>query len=63
MTTAWQEEPARERIISAAPGVEAYRQIHLAEHNPGRWQATWGGDVIPVDRRDASPSDRRLLPS
>ncbi|KUN63306.1 hypothetical protein AQJ46_31450 [Streptomyces canus] len=34
MTTAWQEEPARERIISAAPGAEEYRQIHLAEHNP-----------------------------
>ncbi|MFF0085304.1 hypothetical protein ACFYR1_37210 [Streptomyces canus] len=40
MTTAWQEEPARERIISAAPGVEEYRRIHLAEHNPGRWPAT-----------------------
>ncbi|WP_405560496.1 hypothetical protein OHV08_44970 [Streptomyces canus] len=42
MTTAWQEEPARERSISAAPGMEEYRQIQLAEHHPGRWPVTGG---------------------
>ena len=29
-------------IISATPGLEEYRQIHLAEHNPGLWSATDG---------------------
>ena len=29
-------------IISANPGLEEYRQIHLAEDNPGRWPATHG---------------------
>ena len=37
-------------IISATPGLEEYRQIHLAEHNPGRW---------PVDRRGGDLDPRR----
>ena len=40
------------KIISATPGFEEYRQIHLAEHNPGLWPATRGVEtVIPADRR------------
>jgi hypothetical protein len=40
------------RIISATPGMEEYRQIHLAEHNPGLWPATSGVEtVIPAERR------------
>ena len=27
------------KIISASPGMEEYRQIHLAENNPGLWPA------------------------
>ncbi|MDR6416882.1 strictosidine synthase [Pseudarthrobacter sulfonivorans] len=39
-------------IISATPGLEEYRQIHLAEHNPGLWPATTGVETtIPVDRK------------
>jgi hypothetical protein len=39
-------------IISATPGPEEYRQIHLAEHNPGRWPATDGVQTsIPADRK------------
>jgi hypothetical protein len=39
-------------IISATPGLEEYRQIHLAEHNPGRWPATAGVETrIPADRK------------
>jgi hypothetical protein len=39
-------------IISATPGLEEYRQIHLAEHNPGRWPVTDGVETsIPVDRK------------
>ncbi len=39
-------------IISATPGLEEYRQIHLAEHNPGRWPATDGVQTsIPADRK------------
>ena len=39
-------------IISATPGLEEYRQIHLAEHNPGRWPATGGVETsIPADRK------------
>src|SRR5438034_11765224 len=30
------------KIISATPGLEEYRQIHLAEVNPGLWPATTG---------------------
>ena len=40
------------RIISATPGMEEYRQIHLAEDNPGLWPAIGGVEtVIPADRR------------
>jgi hypothetical protein len=34
------------------PGFDEYRQIHLAEINPGQWSATPGVDTaIPADRR------------
>jgi hypothetical protein len=40
------------KIISATPGFEEYRQIHLAEHNPGLWPATRGVETaIPDERR------------
>ncbi|MGI5190270.1 strictosidine synthase [Promicromonospora sp. CA-289599] len=40
------------KIISATPGLEEYRQIHMAEHNPGLWPATPGVQTaIPADRR------------
>ncbi len=40
------------KIISATPGFEEYRQIHLTEHNPGLWPATRGVEtVIPAERR------------
>ncbi|MCW6003441.1 hypothetical protein K1W54_02420 [Micromonospora sp. CPCC 205371] len=40
------------KIISATPGFEEYRQIHLAETNPGLWPATSGIETaIPVDRK------------
>lgn len=40
------------RIISATPGLEEYRQIHLAADNPGRWPAISGLETtIPVDRK------------
>ena len=39
-------------IISASPGLEEYRQIHLAEHNPGRWPASPETETaIPADRK------------
>jgi hypothetical protein len=39
-------------IIAATPGLEEYRQLHLAEVNPGRWPATEGAETkIPADRR------------
>jgi hypothetical protein len=39
-------------IISATPGLEEYRQIHLAEDNPGRWPATDGLETtVPLDRK------------
>ncbi len=39
-------------IIAASPGLEEYRQIHLAEANPGLWPATEGVETnIPNDRR------------
>ena len=39
-------------IISATPGLEEYRQIHLAETNPGLWPATEGVETqIPADRK------------
>ena len=40
------------KIISATPGMEEYRQIHLAENNPGLWPAISGVEtVIPAERR------------
>ena len=40
------------KIISATPGFEEYRQIHLPENNPGLWPATSGVEtVIPAERR------------
>jgi hypothetical protein len=40
------------KIISATPGMEEYRQIHLAENNPGLWPAMGGVEtVIPAERR------------
>jgi hypothetical protein len=39
-------------IISATKGLEEYRQIHLAELNPGRWPVTHGVETeIPVERK------------
>ena len=39
-------------IIAATPGLEEYRQIHLAEANPGLWPATEGVETqIPADRK------------
>jgi hypothetical protein len=39
-------------IISATPGLQEYRQIHLAEHNPGRWPVTDAVQTsIPIDRK------------
>jgi hypothetical protein len=40
------------KIISATPGMEEYRQIHLAENNPGLWPALSSIEtVIPAERR------------
>ena len=40
------------KIISATPGFEEYRQLHLAETNPGLWPAIHGVETaIPADRR------------
>lgn len=40
------------KIISATPGFDEYRQIHLAETNPGLWPATPGVETaIPADRK------------
>ncbi len=40
------------KIISASPGLEEYRQIHIAENNPGLWPAINGVEtVIPAERR------------
>ncbi|MFF5308470.1 strictosidine synthase [Streptomyces massasporeus] len=39
-------------IISATPGLEEYRQIHLAEHNTGLWPPIDGVQTaIPADRK------------
>lgn len=39
-------------IIAATPGLEEYRQLHLAEHNLGLWPATDGIEtLIPQDRK------------
>lgn len=40
------------KIASATPGLEEYRQIHLAEANPGLWPAIPGVETdIPVERK------------
>jgi hypothetical protein len=40
------------KIISATPGFDEYRQIHLAESNPGLWPAIRGVETtIPADRK------------
>ena len=40
------------KIISATPGFDEYRQIHLAESNPGAWPAIRGVETtIPADRK------------
>ena len=40
------------KIISPTPGFEEYRQIHLAENNPGLWPAISGVEtVIPAERK------------
>ncbi len=40
------------KIISATPGFDEYRQIHLSESNPGLWPAIRGVETtIPVDRK------------
>jgi len=40
------------KIISATPGFDEYRQLHVAADNPGMWPATPGVETaIPVDRR------------
>lgn len=39
-------------IIASSPGLLEYRQIHLAENNPGRWPALDGVEThIPADRK------------
>ena len=39
-------------IIAVSPGLEEYRQIHLAEANAGLWPATEGVETqIPTDRK------------
>ena len=48
--TYWREPHSQ--IISATPGLDEYRQIHLAETNPGLWPATSGVETaIPIDRK------------
>lgn len=40
------------KIISATPGFDEYRQIHLADKNPGLWPAMPGVETaIPADRK------------
>jgi len=39
-------------IIAASPGLEEYRQLHLAEDSPGLWPTTLGVETrIPADRK------------
>ena len=39
------------KIISATPGIAEYRQLHLAENDPGLWPAISGVEtVIPAER-------------
>ena len=54
-------------IIAATPGLEEYRQLHLAEANPGRWPATTGSRrrFPPIGRSTGSrrsPSSRPSRP-
>jgi hypothetical protein len=45
------------KIISATPGFEEYRQIHLAENNPGLWPAISGVEtVIPRIEHGRGPA-------
>jgi hypothetical protein len=37
------------KIISATPGFEEYRQIHLAENNPGLWPAIDGVETVDLN--------------
>ncbi len=40
------------KIISASPGLDEYRQLHLEANNPGLWPATHGVETaIPADRK------------
>ena len=40
------------KIITASPGQDEYRQLHLAENSPGIWPATTGIETaIPTDRK------------
>lgn len=40
------------KIITASPGHDEYRQLHLAEKSPGLWPTTPGVETsIPADRR------------
>ena len=40
------------KIISASPGLDEYRQTHLAETNPGLWPVTSGVETeIPAGRK------------
>lgn len=40
------------KIITAIPGQDEYRQLHLAEKSPGLWPATQGIETtIPADRK------------
>ncbi|MGE0569898.1 MAG: strictosidine synthase [Dehalococcoidia bacterium] len=40
------------KIIAATPGIEEYRQIHLADDHPGLWPEVFGVEtVIPAERR------------
>ena len=40
------------KIISASPGLDEYRQLHLEATNPGLWPATHGVETtIPADRK------------
>lgn len=40
------------KIIAASKGMKEYRQLHLAERNPGLWPATDGVETsIPPDRK------------
>lgn len=40
------------KIITASPGQDEYRQLHLAEDSPGLWPVTPGIETaIPIDRK------------